>query len=142
MGLNQTMCHYVYTYDNDSDDFVKYTVMTHGAVPRSNYQVESVLFTTRLSVESAVAIRIREADDPDVNRRSIQPHLDTLTYLTSLFRCVHITRAHAGVRQACARRETRLAFICARKSSSTLLQLLARFRRVRIHIFTRSVYRL
>jgi hypothetical protein len=37
---------------------------------------------------------------------------------------------------------TRLAFTCARKSSSTLLQLLARLRRVRIRIFTRSVYRL
>jgi hypothetical protein len=55
-----------------------------------------------------------------------------------VLRCVHITRAHAGARQACARR----AFICVRKSSSTLLQLLARFRRVRIRIFTRSVYRL
>jgi hypothetical protein len=54
--------------------------------------------------------------------------------------CVHITRARAGARQACARRETRLAFTCARKSSSTLLQLLVRFRRVRIRIFTRSVY--
>jgi hypothetical protein len=38
-----------------------------------------------------------------------------------LLRPVHITRARA--RQACARRETRLAFTCARKSSSTLLQL-------------------
>jgi hypothetical protein len=57
-------------------------------------------------------------------------------------RCVHITRVLAGARQACARRETRLAFTCARKSSSILLQLLARFRRVRIRIFTRSVYRL
>jgi hypothetical protein len=56
--------------------------------------------------------------------------------------CVHITRARAGVPQVCARRETRLAFIYVRKSSSTLLQLLARFRRVRIRIFTRSVYRL
>jgi hypothetical protein len=56
--------------------------------------------------------------------------------------CVHITRTRAGARQACVRRETRLAFICARKSSSTLLQLLARFRRVRIRICTRSVYRL
>jgi hypothetical protein len=56
--------------------------------------------------------------------------------------CVHITRARAGARQACARRETRLAFSCARKSSSTLLQLLARLWRVRIRIFTRSVYRL
>jgi hypothetical protein len=55
-------------------------------------------------------------------------------------RCVHITRARA--RQACARRETPLTFICARKSSSTLLQLIAMFRRVRIRIFTRSVYRL
>jgi hypothetical protein len=63
---------------------------------------------------------------------------ETLNYL----RCVHITRARAGARQPCARRETRLAFTCARKSSSTLLQLLARFRRVRIRIFTRSVYRL
>jgi hypothetical protein len=57
-------------------------------------------------------------------------------------RFVHITRARAGARQACARRETRLAFTCARKPSSTLLQLLARFRRVRIRIFTRSVYKL
>jgi hypothetical protein len=57
-------------------------------------------------------------------------------------RCVHITRARAGARHACARRETRLAFTCARKFSSTLLQLLAWFRRVRIRIFTRSVYRL
>jgi hypothetical protein len=48
----------------------------------------------------------------------------------------------AGARHACARRETRLAFTCARKSSSTLLQLLAMLRRVRIRIFTRSVYRL
>jgi hypothetical protein len=59
-----------------------------------------------------------------------------------LLRCVHITRARAGARQACARRETRLAFTYARKSSSTLLQLLARLRRVRVRIFTRSVYRL
>jgi hypothetical protein len=59
-----------------------------------------------------------------------------------LLRCVHITRARTGARQACVRRETRLAFICARKSSSTILQLLARFRRVRIRIFTCSVYRL
>jgi hypothetical protein len=44
-----------------------------------------------------------------------------------VLRPVHITRA---------RRETRLAFTCARKSSSTLLQLLARLRRVRIRIFT------
>jgi hypothetical protein len=43
--------------------------------------------------------------------------------LHGLLRRVHITRARA--RQACARRETRLAFTCARKSSSTLLQLLA-----------------
>jgi hypothetical protein len=49
---------------------------------------------------------------------------------------------HARVRQACARRETRLAFTCARKLSPTLLQLLARLRRVRIRIITRSVYRL
>jgi hypothetical protein len=62
--------------------------------------------------------------------------------MLSLLRCAHITRARAGARQDCARRETRLACTCARKSSSTLLQLLARFRRVRIHIFTRSVYRL
>jgi hypothetical protein len=61
---------------------------------------------------------------------------------TSVQRRVHITRARAGARQACARRKTRLAFTCARKSSSTLLQLLARLRRVRIRIFTRSVYRL
>jgi hypothetical protein len=42
-------------------------------------------------------------------------------------RPVHITRARARTRtrQDCARRETRLAFTCARKSSSTLLQLLA-----------------
>jgi hypothetical protein len=59
-----------------------------------------------------------------------------------VLRCVHITRARAGVRQACARWETRLAFTCAHKSSSTLLQLLARLRRERIRIFTRSVYRL
>jgi hypothetical protein len=39
-----------------------------------------------------------------------------------IIRPVHITRA----RQACARRETHLDFTCARKSSSTLLQLLAR----------------
>jgi hypothetical protein len=51
----------------------------------------------------------------------------------TVLRPVHITRA---------RRETRLMFTCARKSSSTLLQLLARLRRVRILIFTRSVYRL
>jgi hypothetical protein len=57
-------------------------------------------------------------------------------------RCVHITRARVAARQACARRETRLAFTCARKSSSTLLQLLAWLRRVRIRIFTRCVYRL
>jgi hypothetical protein len=59
-------------------------------------------------------------------------------------RCVYITRARAraGARQACARREIRLAFTCARKSSSTLLQLLARLRRLRIRIFTLSVYRL
>jgi hypothetical protein len=44
-----------------------------------------------------------------------------------------------SARQACARWETRLTFTCALKSSSTLLQLLARFR---IRIFTRSVYRL
>jgi hypothetical protein len=62
--------------------------------------------------------------------------------LYNLLRCVHITRARASARQACARRETRLDFTCVRKSSSTLLQLLARFRRVRIRIFTRSVYRL
>jgi hypothetical protein len=43
---------------------------------------------------------------------------------TALLRCVHITRACAP--QACARRETRLAFTCARKSSSTLLQLMYR----------------
>jgi hypothetical protein len=49
-----------------------------------------------------------------------------------LLRRVHITRARARAHQACARRETRLAFTCARKSSSTLLQLLARLRRVRI----------
>jgi hypothetical protein len=61
---------------------------------------------------------------------------------TSLKGDVHITRARVGARQACARRETRLAFTCVRKSSSTLLQLLARLRRVRIRIFTRSVYRL
>jgi hypothetical protein len=52
-----------------------------------------------------------------------------------VLRCVHITRARAGARQACAP-------LAARKSSSTLLQLLARFRSVRIRIFTRSVYRL
>jgi hypothetical protein len=59
-------------------------------------------------------------------------------------RRVHITRARARTRahQASARRETRLAFTCACKSSSTLLQLLARLRRVRIRIFTRSVCRL
>jgi hypothetical protein len=61
---------------------------------------------------------------------------------TSFLRCVHITRARAGARQACARRETRRAFTCACKSSSTLVQLLARLRRVRIRIFTRSVHRL
>jgi hypothetical protein len=37
---------------------------------------------------------------------------------------VHITRARA--RQAFASPETRLAFTCARKSSSTLLQLMYR----------------
>jgi hypothetical protein len=46
-----------------------------------------------------------------------------------MLRPVHITRARAR-----ARRETRLAFTCARKSSSTLLQLLARLRRVRIRV--------
>jgi hypothetical protein len=55
---------------------------------------------------------------------------------------VHITRGRAGAHQVCARWEARLAFTCARKSSSTLLQLLARLRLVRIRIFTRSVYRL
>jgi hypothetical protein len=65
-----------------------------------------------------------------------------LVALCYALRCVHITRARAGARQACARRETRLAFTCARKSSSTLLQLLARFRRVKVRIFTCSVYRL
>jgi hypothetical protein len=49
----------------------------------------------------------------------------------SFLRRVHITRG----RQACARRETRQAFTWARKSLSTLLQLLARLRRVRIRIF-------
>jgi hypothetical protein len=63
------------------------------------------------------------------------------TLLCLLFlRPVHNTRAR--IRQACARRKTRLAFTCARKSSSTLLQLLTRLRRVRIRIFTRRVYRL
>jgi hypothetical protein len=38
-------------------------------------------------------------------------------------RPVHITRARARASQACARLETRLAFTCPRKSSSTLLQL-------------------
>jgi hypothetical protein len=65
-----------------------------------------------------------------------------LLRVTCFLRCVHITRARAGARQAFARRETRLAFTGARKSSSTLLQLLAKLRRVRIRIFTRSVYRL
>jgi hypothetical protein len=65
-----------------------------------------------------------------------------LTPITVAGRSVHITRARAGARQACARRETRLAFSCAHKYSSTLLQLLARFRRVWIRIFTRRVYRL
>jgi hypothetical protein len=59
-----------------------------------------------------------------------------------VLRCVHITRARAGARQACACREARLAFTCARKSSSTLIQLLARLWRVRIRLFIRSVYRL
>jgi hypothetical protein len=36
--------------------------------------------------------------------------------LDLLLRPVHITRARARARQACARRETRLAFTCARKS--------------------------
>jgi hypothetical protein len=69
------------------------------------------------------------------------PSLLLTDSLTTLLRCVHITRARAGARQACARRETRLAFTCARRASSTLLQLLARLWRVRIRIFTRSVYR-
>jgi hypothetical protein len=63
------------------------------------------------------------------------PHSQTSSVCvpTLMLRRVHITRA---------RRETCLAFTCARKSSSTLLQSLARLRRVRIRIFTRSVYRL
>jgi hypothetical protein len=46
------------------------------------------------------------------------------TSMCKTIRPVHITRARA--RQGFARLETRLLFTCARKSSSTLLQLLAR----------------
>jgi hypothetical protein len=74
LGLNQTMYHYVEKYDN----FVKYIVLTHGAVPRSNHPVECALFTARLPVETVLAIRIHEADAPDVNRRSIQHHLGSV----------------------------------------------------------------
>jgi hypothetical protein len=42
--------------------------------------------------------------------------------ILNMLRPIHITRA----RQACAHRETHLAFTCARKSASTLLQLLTR----------------
>jgi hypothetical protein len=70
------MCHY--KYGNVWNDFLKC------AVPRSNYQVESVLLTTRLLSEAFLAIRIHEADAPDVNRRSIQHHLDILTDPTGL----------------------------------------------------------
>jgi hypothetical protein len=77
-------------------------------------------------------------------------HVDVLTdvsegRITSIFRVEgKIRKSPEGEteRTVGAPWETHLDFTCACKSSSTLLQLLARLWHMRIHIFTHSVYRL
>jgi sterol desaturase/sphingolipid hydroxylase (fatty acid hydroxylase superfamily) len=79
----------------------------------------------------------RFLSDPKVHKRAhSDPQVNSLLSQMNPVQIITLCFFMSILRPSCTH------WVYSRKSSSTLLQLLARFRRVRIRIFTRSVYRL